>query len=89
MLAGISTLLGLIALASLVEPLEDVPEERASWSDYLPQLIKILREQAAYRRVIAAWLLSGLAGLASPFYVLYATDHLGLAQETIGLFIIA
>jgi MFS-type transporter involved in bile tolerance (Atg22 family) len=33
--------------------------------------------------------LSGLAALASPFYVLYATDRLGLAQETIGLFIIA
>ena len=88
-LAGASVLLGLAALASVAEPLEDVPEERASWSDYLPQLAKILREEAAYRRAIAAWLLSGLTALASPFYVLYATDQLGLAQETIGLFIIA
>jgi MFS family permease len=88
-LAGVSTLLGLIALASIHEPLEDVPEERASWRDYLPQLVRILQEEPAYRRVIAAWLLSGLAGLASPFYVLYATDQLQLAQETIGLFIIA
>jgi len=88
-LAGASVLLGLAALASVAEPLEDVPEERASWSDYLPQLVKILRKEAAYRRAIAAWLLSGLTALASPFYVLYATDQLGLAQETIGLFIIA
>jgi MFS family permease len=88
-LAGISVLIGLGALASIREPLEDVPEERASWRDYLPQLIRILREEAAYRHVIAAWLLSGLSALASPFYVLYATDQLGLAPETIGLFIIA
>ena len=88
-LAGVSVLLGLAALASVAEPLEDVPEERATWSDYLPQLVRILREEAVYRRVIAAWLLSGLTALASPFYVLYATDQLGLAQEMIGLFIIA
>ncbi len=88
-LAGLSTLLGLITLAAIHEPLEDVPAERASWRDYGPQLVKILRKESAYRSVIAVWLLSGLAGLASPFYVLYATEQLGLAQETIGLFIIA
>ena len=88
-LAGGACLLGLASLAAVREPLENVPEERTSWRDYLPQLVKILKEQPAYRRVIAAWLLSGLAALASPFYVLYATDQLGLAPETIGLFIIA
>jgi MFS family permease len=88
-LASVSCLLGLAMLATIREPLEDVPEERTSWRDYFPQLVKILREQPAYRSVIAAWLLSGLATLASPFYVLYATDKLGLAPETIGVFIIA
>ncbi len=88
-LAGLCTLLGLGALASIHEPLEDVPEERASWRSYLPQLVKILREQTAYRRAIAAWLISGLVALATPFYVLFATDHLRLMPETIGLFIIA
>jgi MFS family permease len=88
-LAGLCTLLGLGALASIHEPLEDVPEERASWRSYLPQLAKILREQTAYRRAIAAWLISGLVTLASPFYVLFATDQLRLTPETIGLFIIA
>jgi MFS family permease len=88
-LAGAACLLGLASLAMVREPLEDVPEERASWRDYLPQLVKILKEQRAYRRVIAVLLLSGLAALASPFYVLFATDQLGLAPETIGVFIIA
>jgi MFS family permease len=88
-LAGTACLLGLASLSMVREPLEDVPEERTIWRDYLPQLVKILKEQPTYRRVIAAWLLSGLAALASPFYVLYATDRLGLAPETIGLFIIA
>jgi len=88
-LAGLCTLLGLGALASIHEPLEDVPQERASWRSYLPQLVKILREQTAYRRAIAAWLISGLVALAAPFYVLFATDHLRLTPETIGLFIIA
>ena len=55
----------------------------------LADAVKILKENAAYRRGIGTWLLNGLAALASPFYVLYATDQLGLAQETIGLFIIA
>jgi MFS family permease len=88
-LAGLCTLLGLGALASIHEPLEDVPQERASWRSYLPQLVKILREQTAYRRAIAAWLISGLVALATPFYVLFATDHLRLTPGTIGLFIIA
>jgi len=88
-LAGISTLLGLASLATINEPLEQVPEDRVSWRDYLPQLVQILKEQPTYRRVIAAWLLSGLSALASPFYVLYATDQLGFAPEAIGLFIIA
>ncbi|MDD1717428.1 MAG: MFS transporter, partial [Methanoregulaceae archaeon] len=88
-LASVACLLGLASLSMVHEPLEDVPEERASWRDYLPQLVKILKEQLTYRRAIVAWLLSGLAALASPFYVLFATDRLGLALETIGLFIIA
>jgi MFS family permease len=88
-LAGLCVMLGLGALASINEPLEEVAEERASWRDYLPQLVRILREQTVYRRAIAAWLVSGLVALASPFYVLFATDHLRLAPETIGLFIVA
>jgi len=88
-LAGAATLGGLVALAAVHEPLEDVPEERVSWRDYLPQLVKILREQPVYRRTIAAWLLSGLSNLASPFYVVYATEQLKLEPKTIGIFIIA
>jgi MFS family permease len=88
-LAAASVLLGLVALALIREPLEEVQQERASWRAYLPQLVKILRENAAYRRAIGVWLLSGLTALASPFYVLYATERLRLSPETIGLFIIA
>ena len=88
-LASVACLLGLASLSMVREPLEDVPEERPSWRDYLPQLVGILKEQPTYRRAIAAWLLNGLVALASPFYVLFATERLGLAPETIGLFIIA
>jgi MFS family permease len=87
--ASVACLLGLASLSMVREPLEDVPQERAGWRDYLPQLVGILKEQPTYRRAIAAWLLSGLVALASPFYVIFATDRLGLAPETIGLFIIA
>src|SRR5262249_28578659 len=46
----------------------------------------LLRRQPAFRRLTLVRLLAGLGALASTFYVLYATQVLGLPPVTIGLF---
>jgi MFS family permease len=88
-LSSITLLLALGALATIHEPLEEVNEERLGWRSYVPRLIQVLKEQHTYRNVIIAWLLCGLSSMATPFYVLYATDRLGLGAESVGVFIIA
>lgn len=50
---------------------------------------KLLVIDGAFRRLVICRLLVAMVGLASPFYVLYATDVLSLPQSVIGSFVIA
>ncbi len=79
---------GISALCNvfIVEPPEAVAEIRPSLRDYLPQLMRLWREEEAFSRVTTVRLLSGLGGLAVTFYVVYATEVLRLPPQSIGLF---
>jgi MFS family permease len=88
-LASLAALLGLGALVLVREPPESAPPEAASWHIYAAQLKELLIGGTAFRRFILARLLDGLATLATPFFVVYATDVLGYGPETIGVFIAA
>ena len=59
---------------------ESVP----SWREYLPQLGKLLRRDHAFRRYLIARQVLNLAGLASPFYIVYALDKLDLPAQVAG-----
>jgi MFS family permease len=85
-LASLCYGVSLVACALIVEPPEAVAEVRPALRDYFPQLIRLWREDAGFRRVTLARLLSGLGGLATSFYVVYATDVLRLPASSIGLF---
>jgi MFS family permease len=85
-LASVSYGLSLVSCALIVEPPEAVAETRPTLRDYFPQLLRLWREDAAFSRVTLTRLLFGLGGLATTFYVVYATDVLRLPVSSIGLF---
>ncbi len=85
-LASLNYGLSLVSCALIVEPSEAVAETRPTLRDYFPQLLRLWREDAAFSRVTLTRLLFGLGGLATTFYVVYATDVLRLPVSSIGLF---
>ncbi|MGQ9684158.1 MAG: MFS transporter [Anaerolineae bacterium] len=63
--------------------------ERPSWSQYIPRLSTILRQDRRFAWLATTMCLAGFADMGAVFYVLYAHEHLGLPQQAIGLFISA
>jgi MFS family permease len=57
--------------------------------EYLPGLVRLMREDRTFLRVNASRLLIGFCGLASPFFAVFAIRELGVAEANIGLFAIA
>lgn len=88
-LASALVLVGLGALAVMHEPPERAPQEQVGWQIFISQLVVLLRQDAAFRQVIAGRLLDGLSALAMPFFVIYASDVLRQGPQMIGLFIAA
>jgi MFS family permease len=86
-LAGCFYMLSLASFVPVVEPEEAVAETRPAWRDYLPQLLRVLREDRTFRRLVAVRLLSGFDMLAWTFYVLFGTRELGLPPAAVGLFV--
>jgi MFS family permease len=76
--------LSFLALTFAVER-ESVSVDRApSWREYIPQLWRVLKRDRVFRRFIVAKQLSGLGGLAIPFYVPYALERLNLPAQVTG-----
>lgn len=80
-----------IAQALIREPrgVDAAADRQPTWREYLPRLAAILRTDARFAWSTVMRCLSGLADMGAAFYVLYATERLGLPLETIGLFISA
>ena len=89
LLAGVAMMMSLGALACLHEPPGQAARQRTPWRELFPQLRHMLRQDRNFRLLNVVRLLAGLGGLAGPFYIVYATTGLGMAKETIGLFISA
>lgn len=85
-LASLSFGLSSLSNIFIVEPPEAVSETRPKLRDYLPQLAQLWQRDHAFRRVTLTRLLAGLGGLATTFYVVYATDILRLPESSIGWF---
>ncbi len=86
-LAGLSFLVSLLAMSFLREPVKPTQAERLSWNAFLPKLLTVLRENRTFSLVTALRLLTGLNGMALPFYVVHATEELQLGVGAIGLFL--
>lgn len=87
-LAGLAFFIALLGSALTVERHEAVPEHSpaTSLSDYGRRLSEIWRNDAAFARVNVVRLLTGLSGLATPFYILHATQVAAIRPEIIGTF---
>ena len=56
------------------------------WRSYFRRLFGVIRGDHGFRKVVAAQLALGTAGLAMPFYVLFGRDRLGFPPSAIGVF---
>jgi MFS family permease len=72
------------AIALAVEERCEPADRAPSWREYIPQLWDVLKGDRVFRRFIIARQLSGLSGLAIPFYIPYAIERLDLPAQVAG-----
>lgn len=87
LLAGLSFFTSWLAMSFLREPIHPEQTDRLPWRAFLLKLWTVLGEDRAFRQVTIVRLLAGLAGMAIPFYIVYAIDVLGMGEEAIGFFL--
>lgn len=88
-IAAIGLMTSTVALTFLIEPHADVSANRSAQMNMGQHVRHILKSDWAFRQISIARVLIGLNGLATPFYVVHATQYLGVAQDSIGLFLAA
>jgi MFS family permease len=88
-LASSLFLVSLACFLFVKEPVFDVQQKREAWRVYLPRLARLLRRDEQLRLINAVRLLAALGSLATPFYVVHATDILNTGAESVGLFVSA
>ncbi len=71
------------------EPVQEVQRDRESWAVYLPRLSRLFAENEQMRAINMVRILVAFGGLALPFYVVHATDVIGVSNESVGLFVSA
>lgn len=92
LLFGLSFLLialSYVALSSVREPESEAGRHRDRLGRFLVNTISLLRRDRGFTRLILAQLCTMFYAFASPFYVLYATQRLGMAAEQVGLLVAA
>lgn len=81
--------LGSVTLSTLKELPAESLEERPTPRQALRQLPSILVSDRPFLRLVFVRLAAGFVGVASSFYVLHATHHMGLGAEVTGYFVSA
>ncbi len=87
--ASIGLLVSTLALLFLIEPHADVSDNVSAQLNISDHTRHILKSDQSFRQISVARLLIGITALATPFYVLHATRYLGVAKDSIGLFLAA
>jgi len=78
-----------IALGSVKEPTEKVYKNQLPFKDFLKKAFLIIKKNSNYKKFIIVEILTGTAGIALPFYVLYLKDILGIRLGTVGILLSA
>ena len=88
-LSGLTFLLGLAAILSLREHPTQAATVAPPIGVFLRELAGHLRDDRRFRRFVGIRLLVASSGLATPFYILFALEGLGLGGGSIGFFTVA
>jgi MFS family permease len=80
-------LASLSCFAFVQEPVHEVQREKESWRAFLPRLSRLFADDEQMRTINIVRLLVAFGGLALPFYVVHATDVIGVGNEGVGLFV--
>jgi Na+/melibiose symporter-like transporter len=86
LLADLCFFLSLGGFYLIREPAETSVGTRQRWKEYLPSLLRILRDDSAFRQVNVVRLLIGFAAMAAPFFVVFALRNAGLPESDVGIF---
>jgi MFS family permease len=85
--ACIGIIIGVGAFSFVVEPAETPPGKSLTFLDQVRAARHLVHHNTIYRRYLGTRLVLAVSDIASPFYAIYATRILGIAPETIGLYI--
>jgi MFS family permease len=88
-IAALGVSISTIALTFLIEPQADVSENVSAQLNMREHVKHILKSDRAFRQISIARVLIGLNALATPFYVVHATQYLNVTKDSIGLFLAA
>lgn len=78
---------GLLAFALVVEPPAAQVGPRTTFGEALRHAPALLRDHATYRWFIISRILTRFALIAEPFYIIYATERLGLPAGVAGIYL--
>lgn len=85
LLAFVLTSLGLLALLFMREPETPAVKPDISLRDRLRQLPAMMEEDPAFSRYVMARALATMGRMALPFYILHASNDIGLSGATLGI----
>ena len=87
LLSGAGSGLAILTFGQIREPVEPVRPERLPMGAYLASGLRLIREDADYRRLCGLRFVWGICMMGTPFYVPYAMSGLGIGVAFVGLFV--
>ncbi len=78
---------GLVLFTLVREPREEATGEGITFGQQVRAARGIVRQNRDYRRYLATRVMLAVGDLATPFYAIYATRHLGAPAAIVGLYI--
>lgn len=85
LLAFVLTAMGLVMLLGVREPEPPVVKEQTHLLDRLGQLPELLRSDPAFTRYFIARAVATFGRMATPFYIIFAGQEIGLTGETLAI----
>jgi hypothetical protein len=80
--------LGVLTFARIREPAGPIPEARATFQQSIRSIPSLFRANAPYRRLVGVIVLTDAARrVTDPFYILFATEVLGVPVSYAGLYL--
>ena len=88
-LSFVALSVALFFFTQVVEPVEPVHEGEVALLQQFRRALEIVENDARYRRFLSLRLCLMATQMATPFYILYARDRLGIPEGMVGLYLSA